>query len=122
MPYLREDVLLERRKYKRVEFDGPVAYHTRDTNKFAGCLGCDISLGGLKVLLSEFIALHTEMEVCMNFIDTHTSINLQAQVAWLRKIPYSEMYYAGLKFEDSNLIAERRIRVYVQSHVSPLSY
>lgn len=118
MIYPENNTLLERRKHKRAEFDWPVGYHVRDTNRFCGCLGCDISLGGLKVLLTEFIAVHTMMEVCGNFTDTHTPVNLQVQIVWLRKVPYSEMYYAGLKFEEPDSSVTRRIHVDVQSHLS----
>jgi len=111
----KEELQLERRQSKRIGFDGPVTCQISHVNRIDGCLGCDVSDGGLKAIVHYFVPVQTEVHIQVKLGEITGNMEFQSKVRWIIKIPYSEMYYIGFQFQQPNVISQRRIRIYIQS-------
>lgn len=113
----------ERRRFKRVTFGEPVEYHMIEEpivsafegNKFGGCAGCDLSEGGVRLQLNNFVPLKAGMSVTFSLLKNPVT-GLEGRVAWVQKVPYAENYQMGLEFQETGSIFQTRadIRQYVE--------
>ena len=60
----------------------------------------DLSLGGIKILSEDFLPTGKDLRINVNLINEMASA--KAKVIWCNKEPYSDRYYAGLKFFELN--------------------
>ncbi|MCA9407075.1 MAG: PilZ domain-containing protein [Candidatus Omnitrophica bacterium] len=97
----------EKRFFNRIRFTEPVQFQLKDPHKFGGCLACDISEGGVKINLNEFLPLGTEVNLNIH-LDVEKNIECYAQVVWTKQLPYSERYQIGLKFTRPQSLLEAR--------------
>ena len=108
--------LADKRKFKRIWFREPVEYLTDKGSNFGGCLGVDLSEGGLRFYFSDFIPPSTEMT--LNFsIRQENRIGVNGRVAWVYKLPHSEQYLVGVEFsrDKDNLHSINQLQQYVES-------
>lgn len=90
----------ERRKYKRLNTRIPVHFKVKATNKFGDTLSCDISGGGLRVMLENFIAPNTDFMLEFTITDLFQIITAVGRVVWTKKMPHCERYQLGLEFKE----------------------
>ena len=64
---------------------------------FGGCLGYDLSLGGIRLYANDFVALDTPLTVSFSLFNNDV-INAEGRVVWVQRIPHSEYYQVGLQF------------------------
>jgi c-di-GMP-binding flagellar brake protein YcgR len=91
---------LERRKYKRLTASFPVHFKVKTTNKFGNTLSCDISGGGLRLMLEQFVAPNTDFMLEFNLVDFLQIITAVGRVVWTKKMPHSERYQLGIEFKE----------------------
>jgi len=100
----------EHRKFVRIPFRRPVSYDSirevpvegGSQMVKGGCLGCDVSKGGLRSTINRFVPLNTSL--LLNFsIDPQHSIELEGKVVWVQKVPNGENYQIGMQFVDSDI-------------------
>src|SRR3989338_8112893 len=93
-----EAVSDNKRRFKRIGFREPVSYQTIQGSHFGGCLGLDLSAGGLRFYFSDFLAPQTEM--VFNFpLRYQYRASINGKVAWVQKLPHSEQYQIGVEFD-----------------------
>lgn len=97
----------ERRVFPRVTFDTPVEFRARGTALSGGCLSRDISQGGIRVNLNTFVPLNAELDIQIQLGSEKVAAG-GGRVAWIRKVPFSERYQAGLKFLEDAVSANAR--------------
>jgi hypothetical protein len=97
----------ERRVYKRVRFAEPVQFQHKDPAVFGGCLGADISEDGIRIYISDFIPLHSELTLQVP-LGSKEVINCPAKVMWVEKHPSFDRYSVGLQFMGENYRADNR--------------
>ena len=109
----------DKRKFERVNFREAVEYQLREPFNTGGCLAYDLSEGGIKINLNDFIPVSTEIEVRMRMGNNPKPINLMGRVAWVSQVPYSDRYQVGLEFDQaaSDAITEfkKEVHRYIQS-------
>ncbi len=93
-------------------------YLTNRGSHFGGCLGVDLSEGGLRFYFSDFIPPNTEMT--LNFSVSHPQedrVGVNGRVAWVHKLPHSEQYLVGFEFSQGkdNLKSIQQLQQYVES-------
>ncbi|MCA9400343.1 MAG: PilZ domain-containing protein [Candidatus Omnitrophica bacterium] len=87
----------EKRKQTRVIFRESVQYSTNVQSDLKGSIALDISRGGLRILLNDFIPLNTEVKLTMA-LDQGRVIEGSGKVVWVIKMPHNEKYQAGIEF------------------------
>ncbi len=108
----------ERRQFKRVSLKEPVQYRFKDSNDFGGCLSTDISEEGIRINVSNFIPVNTEVTLSVQL--THEKVvECRGRVMWVEQLPHAERYQAGLKFEstDSLFDAKQEIHKFLDSYL-----
>ena len=90
----------DRRKHKRLNASIPVHFKVKATNKFGNTLICDISGGGIRVMLENFVPLNTDFVVEFTITDLFQIITAVGRVVWTKKMPHCERYQLGLEFKE----------------------
>ena len=100
----------ERRNFHRFHRTQAVQLQFKDPSQFGGSLSCDLSEGGIRVHLSDFIPLNTEVALQIKLAD-ESLVECPCRVAWVEKNRFSDRYQAGLEFveSDSMLDSQRKI-------------
>ena len=108
---LEEHNLGERRHFHRFHRAEPVRFQLKDPSQFGGCLSCDLSEGGIRLRLNDFIPLNTELSLQIQLAD-EPIVGCVCRVAWVEKSRFGDHYQAGLEFiEDGSILdAQRKIR------------
>ena len=79
-----------RRQFVRVPFYQPVGYQKHEESPLEGSVAGDISQGGLKLNVNQFLALNTIIELQIRFPGQNRVISAHAKVVWTREVPYQE--------------------------------
>ena len=87
-----------RRQYPRFQFDKPVSYRPNETESAKGALSRDISLGGIKMTVNEFVPFGSILEMGLDFPDLGKQVTVKGKVVWIRENPYSERFDIGIEF------------------------
>jgi hypothetical protein len=115
-PYLSEEIQVEKRKFSRIDFREPVHYQFPAPNKYGGCLSQDLSEGGIRINLSEFVALNTEITLEMRMKNLPVPLTMSGRVVWVSKIPHAERYQVGIAFDPAHSLptSQEELRRYFQ--------
>lgn len=87
----------ERRQFVRSDFTQPVELGFPVSAKLYGSLSADLSTGGVRLNVNQFIAPQTELTVRLQFKDKR-AIDVPAKVVWAEQKRHSEWYQVGLEF------------------------
>lgn len=104
----------ERRLAKRITFKEPVRYELKDPAHFGGTVAYDLSESGLRLRLTDFLPLNTE--VILNIrLKSCLDVECRGKIVWVSQIPYSDQFQAGVEFAAPELIGEvkKKIRTLV---------
>lgn len=108
----------DRREFRRVRYAEPVGFTVpRLVGAAGGGLSGDLSPGGLRLNVAEFIAAGTELTVQFR-LDDGQAVECQARVAWVEKQRFSDRYYVGLTFLPLDSAAQ--IRKHINRFVDSL--
>jgi c-di-GMP-binding flagellar brake protein YcgR len=102
------------RRFQRIQFRRPVKFGDVTGDGLPAHLAQDISQGGLRVMSSDFVALHTPLSVQLQLKDTGRIIELKSRVVWVRYNPLAETYQMGLEFADDLDPARQMIGQFVR--------
>ncbi len=89
----------EHRRYNRLKFRNSVLYQSLNERDFGGSVGCDISEGGLKLNLSQFIPVGTELSLQIEFSKDNVC-HCTGRVMWVEVLPLVERYRVGIEFSS----------------------
>ncbi len=98
---------MEKRKYKRVKISFPVRCEGLESKRLFYTVFKDISKGGIKLILEEFLAVDKLIRFEINLINT--LIRGKGRVVWCNHQPYSERYWAGIEFTELDSSAEKTL-------------
>ena len=96
---MREN-FVERRKYPRLNFHIPIRYRKIGANaqEFKGSLIKDISEGGAKMTVYEFLPLNLRLAMEIPLVSGTRPVQGTCRVAWVNKTAFNEQYDVGLEF------------------------
>ncbi|MBL7084885.1 MAG: PilZ domain-containing protein [Candidatus Omnitrophica bacterium] len=96
--------LRDRRRQFRLDFHIPMRYRKIETNsqEFKGSLMKDISEGGAKMTIHEFLPLNSRLAMQIPLMPGRKSVEGVSRIAWLKKAAFGEQYDAGLEFINLN--------------------
>ena len=105
---------IERRRFKRIFHGEPIQFSSKNAPEPMGSLSRDLSSGGIQLSLNDFVPLGTEMELKVT-LRTGAVLDCQGKVVWVRQVPFSDRYQAGLEFiaEQMDLVSRNKIHQYI---------
>lgn len=117
--YERHGRAEERRVFPRISTAMPVQYRgIRQANgAVVGTIARDISSGGVRLVVNEFLSVFTRLVVEVSIPPTPKSIRAISKVVWIRKRPYGEQYEVGMEFVDITEEDKRNISDFVERSI-----
>ena len=108
---MEPDILpvIEKRQYVRVPFKEPVQFKREDWEVFDGSVAGDLSAGGIRLIVNEFITLHAPMILNIAFGEEAKLVTVNGRVVWVSIMPYSERYQIGIEFEPQHSPSQEEI-------------
>ena len=116
--YFDEDSKLEKRQRSRISFREPVQYIMEESQEYGGSMAYDLSDGGLRLQLNDFVPINTRIVIDLPISDAHGTkvITLNGRVAWVQRVRYSDQYQVGLEFSPSEVeIISKEVSQYIKS-------
>lgn len=102
----------EKRKHIRFNTYLSVRFQLKNQpSKFGYTSSRDISEGGVRLILDDF--LRPKTEVLLEMILLGRVINPEAVVVWSQRIPHSDNYQAGLQFSRMERTENQRLKEYI---------
>lgn len=94
----------EKRKYPRFDFRIPMRYRKieTDTYDFKGSLIKNISKGGVKMTIYEFLPLNLRLAVEIPLTSGTQPVKGVCRVVWVRKTGIGNQYDVGVEFVNLN--------------------
>lgn len=109
------DISQNRRHYRRVECRNSVRFKLKGSAEPSGCLAQDISDGGIKINLNDFVPLNSEINVEVQ-LAAQRIVDCVAKIVWIEKMPFMDRYQAGLEFDDERIEKEAKLRIHAYTH------
>ena len=108
----------EKRQFRRLPLKEAVRYEFKDPRRFGACTSSDISEGGIKLTLNDFVPLETDLTLQIN-LNEGQLVECTGRVIWVEKLPFWDAYRAGLKFNLNELYfkSKKSIREFIQSEI-----
>jgi hypothetical protein len=100
----------ERRMSRRFDFREPVQFRSVNPVRSGGCLSCDLSEGGLRININEFVPPGTGLTVQIP-LPAQQFVEYAGRVAWVSKLPFAERYQLGLEFSQDKMFCAARNEV-----------
>ncbi|MBI4309375.1 MAG: PilZ domain-containing protein [Candidatus Omnitrophica bacterium] len=92
---------MDKRQCPRFSFKESIAYQTAQEVPLAGSLSADISQGGVRIRIQEFIALRTVVHLKIHLTNPARVVPVKGEVVWVREVPHSESYDVGIRFLEA---------------------
>jgi hypothetical protein len=103
------------RRFARVPFKRSVRFSTFNSERSNAHIAQDLSQGGLRMLSSEFIPIHSIVSVQIQLKDREKVMDVQGRVVWVRYNPMTETYQMGLEFMEDAAFQRTMISEFIQS-------
>lgn len=87
----------EQRKFPRITFRNPVGYRFPDKNVLSGSVAYDLSEGGVRLWVEDFLPLNSEVVVSLQ-LKPEREVALAARIAWIQKVPHADSFHVGCEF------------------------
>lgn len=108
----------EKRLTPRIRLNNPLRYQVRGAGEFNSTLSDDISLGGVGLLNSKFIAPKTPVNLEINVLSR--VLRPAGMVAWSSPLPHSMSYRLGIRFLEFDLKEKRYLKDYMDMQLGKL--
>ena len=92
-------------------------FRFKDPKKYGGCLAADISDGGMKVSLNNFVPVDTELSLEVQ-LASQRIVDCVANIVWIEKMPYMDRYQVGLKFKEERFELDSKKEIHLFTHSS----
>jgi hypothetical protein len=87
-----------KRTFPRFSLGEAVVYQRPTQSAPTGSLAANISLGGLKLSVAEFVPVGTVLKMQINFSNPPRTVVANGKVVWVKEVGYGERYEIGLEF------------------------
>jgi c-di-GMP-binding flagellar brake protein YcgR len=109
--------MIERRKYIRIPESLPIAYEVVPSQTKKEYASKDISQGGMRFLINEFIPKDSRLRVQISFPGTLFNFETWVKCMWIRKLPYNDRYEVGVEFMDTPLKAVEYLNSFIKDYL-----
>jgi len=100
-----------------VIFREPYQLETDRGESLGASVAFDLSVGGIRLRTEDFLPVNSRVLIRFSCSDNRV-VNLNGRVAWIQKVPHSEIYQAGLEFGESeqDLFSQAILNDFVNGH------
>jgi len=109
----------ERRKFVRISESSQISYQLVQDKKAGDYLTRDISQGGLRFFVHEFIPVNSMLKIRVNLEKQLFAIEAVVKVAWVKEIPLSERFEIGVEFVNIPIDVTQSIIEYIKNNLRP---
>jgi len=110
-PLVEEYNESEKRNFLRFRLAQPVRVQFKDPAQFSGSLSCDLSEGGVRLQMNDFIPLGTELTLTIQLEDDRI-VECPCRVVWVQKNRFADRYQAGLEFVETDSMPDSQRRIH----------
>jgi len=107
--------MLERRKFVRIPENSQISYEILSELKARDYLTRDISQGGIRFFVHEFIRRKSILKIRLTLAKTAFYFEALVKVAWIREDTLSERYEVGVEFVNIPRNATEHLIDYIRS-------
>lgn len=107
--------MLERRRFVRVPEDSQISYEILSDTKSGDFITKDISQGGIRFLVHEFIPKDSLLKIRLTLQKITFSFEAIARIVWIREDPRNERYEVGVEFTNISKKATERLIDYIKA-------
>ena len=128
--FLAQDGQDERRRFKRYPFRNAVLFQIKqenrppyleesglkwayDTGRPWGSAAFDLSEGGARILVNDFLPLGSEL-ICEVSFPNQMYMECAGKVAWVEKERFNDRYYLGIEFEKGMKMKKKSISDFIK--------
>lgn len=101
----------DRRQFRRTVHSEPVQYQFKDPSRFGGCVSKDLSEGGVRIRMNDFMPLNTELTLKIRLAGENV-VECSGRVVWVEKSRFGDNYQAGLMFSGDESILSNKKKIY----------
>ena len=105
----------ERRRYLRIPAHMQILYEVLHTAAMKEQSTKDISQGGIRFMVHEFIPKNSQMKVRLTLSRTSFTFEAIVQAIWISEMPYGQAYEVGVKFIDIPVPAANYLINYIKA-------
>jgi c-di-GMP-binding flagellar brake protein YcgR len=110
--------MIERRKYIRIPESLSVVYEVVPGQTKKEYSTKDISQGGMRFLINEFIPKDSRLRIEISFPGTLFNFATWVKCMWIRKVPYTDRYEIGVEFVDTPLKAVDYLNSFIKDYLA----
>ena len=103
----------ERRKYVRIPENSRISYRCIPKEKFSDFLTKDISQGGIRFMIEEFIPKGSFLKIRLKLSKTSVAVEAIVKAVWIKGMPHSDEYEIGVQFVDIPQHAVQHLICYI---------
>lgn len=107
--------MIERRRYIRIPEDSQISYKVVTGIKLDNSLTRDLSQGGIKFFIHEFIAKDSILRIRLTLEKTSFSFEALVRVVWITEDIRNDRYEIGVEFVDIPAEATAYLIAYIKS-------
>lgn len=105
----------ERRRYVRIPESSQISYEVIPCLKSENYITKDISEGGIRFLVHEFIPKDSVLKIRLTLKKITFSFEAVAKIMWIRQLPHNDKYEVGVEFMDMPKKAAEYLVNYVKT-------
>jgi len=103
----------EKRKFIRILEKAEMTYRTVTDQKTTGTLTANLSKGGLRFFVNQFIPNHSMLRVTITLKEIPFSFETLAEVRWIKSVFTGEQFEIGVQFKDIPQEAVKQLQRYM---------
>ena len=107
--------MIERRKFVRIPESSQITYRALSNKKNEGFLTRDISQGGIRFYVHEFIPKDTTLQIRLTLQKVSFSFEALVKVIWYKEIIPNERFELGARFINIPANATNHLINYIKS-------
>jgi c-di-GMP-binding flagellar brake protein YcgR len=104
----------ERRKYVRIPDSSQLSYEVIPTKKNGKCAVKDISQGGMRFLVAQFIPKGANLKIKLALNRMSFTFEALVRVMWISEVSYGDGYEVGTQFVDIPQKAAKVLMEYIK--------
>lgn len=105
----------DRRKYVRIPESSQISYEVISTAKVSDFVTKDISQGGIRFLVNEFIPHNTFLKIRVTLERIHFCFEALVKLVWINEDPRSERFEVGVEFVNISEEAQQHLIDYINT-------
>ncbi len=106
-------MIVERRKFVRIPEHAEISYEIKPDSKTGSFLTRDISQGGIRFFVHEFIPEKTVLKIRLTLKKIFFSFEAFVKVMWITEDAFNDRYEIGVEFTDMPKPVAERLIAYI---------